>query len=60
MSTSHVPRRKLGTNGPSIPSLGFGLMGLSGMYGTTPDDEERFRLLDRAVQLGATFWDTAE
>lgn len=51
----------LGKNGPLVPALGFGLMGMSQPhYGALPSDEERFVLLDRAVELGATFWDTAE
>lgn len=55
-----VPLRQLGKNGPSIPALGLGLMGLSGAYGNIPSDEERFRFLDRAHELGATFWDSSE
>jgi aryl-alcohol dehydrogenase-like predicted oxidoreductase len=60
MSIKSVPLRKLGKNGPSVPALGFGLMGMSFAYGTIPSDEERFKVLDRAVELGATFWDSAE
>lgn len=60
MSPSSIPTRKLGKGGPSVPALGFGLMGLSVAYGTVPSDEERFTVLDRAVELGATFWDTSE
>jgi aryl-alcohol dehydrogenase-like predicted oxidoreductase len=45
----------LGKNGPAVPALGFGLMVLSGGYGTPPSDEERFEILHRAVELGATF-----
>ncbi|OCL02830.1 putative aldo/keto reductase [Glonium stellatum] len=59
MPVKPVPLRKLGKNGPSVPALGFGLMGMSIGYGTAPSDEERFRILDRAVELGATFWDTS-
>ncbi|OAF59692.1 hypothetical protein VC83_04101 [Pseudogymnoascus destructans] len=29
-------------------------------YGTIDDDETRFKFLDRAYELGATFWDTAD
>jgi aryl-alcohol dehydrogenase-like predicted oxidoreductase len=60
MSATSIPTRKLGKDGPSVPALGFGLMGLSMVYGTAPSDEERFAVLDRAVELGATFWDTSE
>jgi aryl-alcohol dehydrogenase-like predicted oxidoreductase len=60
MSTS-IPQRALGRNGPLVPGLGFGLISLSyPTYGTLPPDEERFAVLDRAFELGATFWDTAE
>lgn len=35
-------------------------MGMSILYGQAPSDEERFKLLDRAVELGATNWDSSE
>ncbi|KAI1387236.1 putative aldo-keto reductase [Hypoxylon trugodes] len=51
----------LGKNGPLVPALGTGLMGLSlPVYGAASSDEERFKFLDRALELGATFWDTAD
>lgn len=61
MSSKPVLVRKLGKNGPDIPALGFGLMGLSqDVYGTVSGDEERFEILDRALDLGNTFWDSSE
>jgi aryl-alcohol dehydrogenase-like predicted oxidoreductase len=60
MPAQSVPLRKLGKNGPSVPALGFGLMGMSVAYGTIPSDEERFAILDRALDLGATFWDSSD
>jgi aryl-alcohol dehydrogenase-like predicted oxidoreductase len=61
MAAKQVSYRVLGKNGPSVPALGFGLMGLShSTYGKIPSEQESFAVLDRAVQLGATFWDTAE
>ena len=60
MSKGSIPTRKLGKNGPDVPAMGFGLMGLSGVYGTAPDEERRFKILDRAAEIGSTFWDTAE
>ncbi|KAI1211430.1 putative aldo-keto reductase [Annulohypoxylon truncatum] len=51
----------LGKNGPLVPAMGLGLMGLSyPTYGTLTSDEERFQFLDRALEIGATFWDTAD
>lgn len=61
MPSNPVPLVELGKNGPKVPHLGFGLMGLSyETYGTVPNDEERFKILDRAHELGSTFWDSAE
>ncbi|KAG6995768.1 aldo-keto reductase yakc [NADP(+)] [Physcia stellaris] len=54
-----IPTRPLGRDGPQIPALGLGLMGLSTFYGVKPSDEERFRFLDRAYELGCRHWDSA-
>jgi aryl-alcohol dehydrogenase-like predicted oxidoreductase len=50
----------LGRGGPSVVRLGFGAMGLSTSYGFGGTDEDRFKVLDRAYELGQTFWDTAD
>ncbi|TVY12832.1 Aldo-keto reductase yakc [NADP(+)] [Lachnellula arida] len=55
-----LPTRKLGKNGPEIVAEGFGLMGLSAFYGAPASDEERFKVLDRALELGQTNWDSAD
>ncbi|KAL2797988.1 NADP-dependent oxidoreductase domain-containing protein [Aspergillus keveii] len=61
MSTTQVPLRSLGKEGPRVPALGFGLMELSyASYGTTPSEDDQFALLDHALELGATFWDTSD
>ncbi|KAH7409279.1 NADP-dependent oxidoreductase domain-containing protein [Cadophora sp. MPI-SDFR-AT-0126] len=53
--------RPLGKDGPPVSAIGLGLMGLSAFYSNAPNpDAERFQLLDRAVELGCTFWDTAD
>ncbi|KAL2073838.1 hypothetical protein VTL71DRAFT_11164 [Oculimacula yallundae] len=55
-----LPTRKLGKNGPQIPALGFGLMGLSLAYGKVESDAQRLKVLDRAYELGETFWDSSD
>ncbi|KAJ4174464.1 hypothetical protein NW754_004880 [Fusarium falciforme] len=57
---AQLPLRQLGKNGPKIPAVGFGLMGISIGYGATESDEERLKVLDRAWELGCTNWDTAD
>ena len=56
-----VPLRRLGANGPMVPALGLGLMGLSAAYHDEPEpDEERFKFLDAAVAMGCTNFDSAD
>jgi aryl-alcohol dehydrogenase-like predicted oxidoreductase len=52
--------RKLGSQGLAVSSLGLGCMGLSYAYGTAPEESQSIGLLNRAVELGITFFDTAE
>ncbi len=51
--------RTLGPDGPTVSALGLGCMGMSDFYGGR-DDTESQRTLDRALELGVTFWDTAD
>ena len=49
--------RKLGEL--AVPEMGLGCMGMSEFYG--PGDEaESLKTLDLALELGVTFWDTAD
>jgi aryl-alcohol dehydrogenase-like predicted oxidoreductase len=51
----------LGTNGLEVSRLGLGCMGMSAFYsGAGTDDAESIRTIRRAVDLGVTFFDTAE
>ena len=36
------------------------IQGLSAFYGAVKSDEERFKVLDRALELGETFWDSSD
>lgn len=53
-----LPKRKLG-QGLEVSALGLGCMGMSQSYGVT-NDEESLATIDRALELGVTFFDTAE
>ncbi|MCI0659674.1 MAG: aldo/keto reductase [Acidobacteria bacterium] len=52
-------KRKLGKQGLEVSALGLGCMGMSYAYGV-PDDQESIATIHRAVDLGVTFFDTAE
>ncbi len=54
-----LQKRKLGTQGLEVSVIGLGCMGMSQAYGA-PDDVESAVTLDRAIELGCTFFDTAE
>ena len=49
----------LGATGPLVFRLGFGAMGLSGMYGAT-DDAESVRTIQLAMERGMTLIDTGD
>lgn len=51
--------KQLGTNGPKVSAIGLGCMGMSEFYGKT-DDAESTKTIHRAVELGVTFFDTAD
>jgi aryl-alcohol dehydrogenase-like predicted oxidoreductase len=50
--------RKLGSQGLEVPVIGLGCMGMSWAYGAT-NDSESIRVLQRSIELGMNFWDTA-
>ena len=58
--TKVIPKRILGRNGLEVSAIGLGCMGMSFGYGPAADKEEMIRLIRRAVELGVTFFDTAE
>lgn len=52
--------RTLGTNGLEVSALGLGCMGMSAAYGPPADRGEMIALIRHAVEMGVTFFDTAE
>jgi aryl-alcohol dehydrogenase-like predicted oxidoreductase len=54
-----MQQRSLGASGLSVSAIGLGCMGMSQGYGQT-DDRQSADTLKRAVELGMTFWDTAQ
>lgn len=49
----------LGSRGLKVPAVGLGCMGMSEFYGAA-SDAENLRVLDRALSIGCTFWDTSD
>ncbi len=52
--------RTLGLSGLRVSAVGLGCMGMSHAYGAPPDRKEMSELLAYAVDMGYTFFDTAE
>ena len=55
-----MQKRKLGTGGLEVSALGLGCMGMSMSYGKPLPTADGVRLIRAAVDLGVTFFDTAE
>jgi len=50
---------KLGASDIACSRIGLGCMGMSEFYGPH-NDQESLKTLDRAIELGINFWDTAD
>jgi aryl-alcohol dehydrogenase-like predicted oxidoreductase len=49
----------LGSQGLRVPAIGLGCMGMSDFYGAS-SEAQNLRVLERAAELGCTFWDTSD
>jgi aryl-alcohol dehydrogenase-like predicted oxidoreductase len=52
--------RKLGRAGPEVSAIGLGCMGMAAFYGQASDEAQATAVIHRALDLGVTFFDTAE
>lgn len=51
--------RKLGNTETALSAIGLGCMSMNHAYGE-PDDQESLATLEKAIELGINFWDTAD
>src|SRR5260370_39316500 len=56
---SAMDTRKLGKNGPAVPALGLGCMGMTGIYGE-PNEPESIATIHRAIDLGVNLIVTSD
>lgn len=52
--------RKLGKQGLEVSTMGLGCMGMAQSYPPFPEKNDMIKLIHQAVDLGVTFFDTAE
>jgi len=55
-----MQKRILGKSGLEVSALGLGCMGLTFGYGTVTNEADAIALIQKAVELGVPFFDTAE
>jgi aryl-alcohol dehydrogenase-like predicted oxidoreductase len=55
-----VKKRQLGKSGLEVSEIGLGCMGMNFGYGIVTDEHQSIQLIRKAVEIGVTFFDTAE
>ncbi|CAJ2631501.1 unnamed protein product [Trifolium pratense] len=58
--TQPIPRVKLGTQGLEVSKLGYGCMGLTGVYNAAVPEDVATSLIKHAFSKGITFFDTSD
>ncbi|GAU11624.1 hypothetical protein TSUD_346160 [Trifolium subterraneum] len=58
--TQLIPRVKLGTQGLEVSKLGYGCMGLTGVYNASVSEDVAVSLIKHAFSKGITFFDTSD
>nr|ABK22267.1 unknown [Picea sitchensis] len=60
MANPVIPRVKLGNQGLEVSKLGYGCMGLTGIYNNPVSEEDGISIIKYAFEKGITFFDTAD
>lgn len=60
MANPVIPRVKLGNQGLEVSKLGYGCMGLTGIYNNPVSEEDGISIIKYAFENGITFFDTAD
>jgi aryl-alcohol dehydrogenase-like predicted oxidoreductase len=55
-----MQQRKLGNSTLEVSAIGLGCMGMSMAYGPPADKKDMIALIGKAIEIGVTFFDTAE
>src|ERR1700720_756117 len=55
-----MKKRTLGNSGLQVSAIGYGCMGLAGVYGAAGDRQDAIGIIRAAVERGVTLFDTAE
>lgn len=57
---SKIPTRQLGKSGLEVSAIGLGCMGMTFSYTPFPEKKDMVVLMQKAIEQGVTFFDTAE
>ncbi|XP_057818546.1 probable aldo-keto reductase 1 isoform X3 [Cryptomeria japonica] len=60
MATTVIPRTNLGSQGLQVSKLGYGCMGLTGVYNKPLSEEDGIFMIKYAFEKGITFFDTSD